>query len=81
MFPSKQFDNWLQNTTVDNYYNGIALRELTDEEIQDNAYAKLKKMDSVDMAEMIEDLIYDNKIPAQLIAYIFGIDTEVGTNE
>lgn len=30
---------------------------------------------------MIEDLIYDNKIPAQLIAYIFGIDTEVGTNE
>lgn len=43
MFPSKQFDNWLQNTTVDNYYNGIALRELTDEEIQDNAYAKLKK--------------------------------------
>lgn len=81
MFPSKQFDNWLQNTTVDNYYNGVALRELTDEEIQDKAYAKLEKMDPVDMAEMFEDLIYDNKIPAQLIAYIFGIDTEVGTNE
>lgn len=81
MFPSKKFDNWLQNTTVDNYYNEVALRELTNEEIQDKAYAKLEKMDSVDMAEMLEDLIYDNKIPTQLIAYIFGIDTEVGTNE
>lgn len=76
-FPGQMFDHMVKNTSVDNYYNGIKLRSLSDNEIEDRAQDELDLTNDNDLRDWLEDVIYDEQIPSAVKARIFGISTEV----
>jgi uncharacterized protein with ATP-grasp and redox domains len=74
---STRIDAFVTGNVIDRSYRGIELRDLTDEEIEDNAQAELDCLSRDEMHDLLEDLIYDEKLSANVKARIFGIDTEV----
>ncbi|QHM61064.1 hypothetical protein C7M46_01778 [Pediococcus pentosaceus] len=77
MLSTRRIDDYVTNHVVDRSFRGINLRDLTDEEIEDNAQAELDRLSKDEMYDLLEDLIYDEKLAANVKARIFGIDTEV----
>ncbi|MDD1387862.1 hypothetical protein [Pediococcus pentosaceus] len=72
-----QIDAYVTGHVIDRTYKGVDFRDLTDEEIEDNAQAELDRLSKDEMYDLLEDLIYDEKLAANVKARIFGIDTEV----
>lgn len=72
-----QIDAYVTGHVIDHTYKGVDFRDLTDEEIEDNAQAELDRLSKDEMYDLLEDLIYDEKLAANVKARIFGIDTEV----
>lgn len=81
MLNARRIDDYITNHVVDRSFRGIDLRDLTDEEIEDNAQAELDRLSKDEMYDLLEDLIYDEKLAANVKARIFGIDTEVEVDE
>jgi hypothetical protein len=90
---STRIDAFVTGHVVDRSYRGVELRDLTDEEIEDNAQEKLDRMEESDLDEMydrldkedkhamLEAFIYDSVTPSSTKARVFEIDTEVEANE
>ncbi|WKF71856.1 hypothetical protein QYM39_04180 [Pediococcus pentosaceus] len=93
MLSARRIDDYVTNHVVDCSYRGINLRDLTDEEIEDNAQKKLDRMEEADFDEtydrldkkdkhaMLEAFIYDSVTPSSTKARVFEIDTEVEVDE